>query len=561
MDPEKATLAHNLSLDSLRELRLARLRVATKDSSSATWHDLLPGPAVDQEDVQCAKCHREHQGADGDLLAISDHSCQTCHADRFGSFASSHPDWTQWPYGRGGTIAFNHSTHANKHFPNTLQNGRAASFDCAQCHERQSNNEVSRSASYEQACRSCHDNSLKIQAAEGLALLALPTLSEDAAAQLNDWPESATGFFDGSITPLAEFLIRHDPEMMNALRQIPNRDLSQISPEDRDSITAASTLAKGHRRLLDDFSIHGQSLVVDRSLQPGTQHERLSKLLHSLSPQLIQRATELWFPAMRNAQSMRRGANIRQMNFQTQSASDSLLLEDDTTSGRDSLLESETLGDTLLSDPLLGDPLAEDDSLVPLGDELLEQDPLSLTPSRPDPLAQDDALNDSDEVVSRRFDAARMLPAGGWYRDDLTFAIRYRGSGHADPVLRTTIEMISELSAGDPVRERMLRSPSVAACASCHPGAIEDGGSWTSTPLIGNRREFTKFSHAAHLNVAQLADCRHCHQVESETPDSKQPVRVVDFAPLTRADCSECHTPHAAGDSCTKCHRYHIDLR
>ncbi|MCG8653837.1 MAG: hypothetical protein MI861_28620, partial [Pirellulales bacterium] len=79
-------------------------------------------------------------------------------------------------------------------------------------------------------------------------------------------------------------------------------------------------------------------------------------------------------------------------------------------------------------------------------------------------------------------------------------------------------------------------------------------------PQVGRQGLFTKFSHAPHLNVAQLADCTHCHRVRS--PQAEVAVNVaslVEFEPLGRNSCASCHTRRAAGDACTKCHRYHID--
>ncbi len=112
MRREVATHAHNLNQHALEGLRVAS--AARPDDPS--WHDLLPRP-VDSAAVQCSVCHREHQGAQADLLAVSDTQCQTCHHDRFGNFASSHPDWDGWPYGRGGDVSFDHASHAAKHFP------------------------------------------------------------------------------------------------------------------------------------------------------------------------------------------------------------------------------------------------------------------------------------------------------------------------------------------------------------------------------------------------------------------------------------------------------------
>jgi len=162
-----------------------------------------------------------------------------------------------------------------------------------------------------------------------------------------------------------------------------------------------------------------------------------------------------------------------------------------------------------------------------------------------------------------------LMPAGGWYRDDLRLAIQYRVSGHADPVLKATIDIISQLPAADPLRQRLLKSPGVAACAACHAGATQSIGSWHSISMIGQRREFTKFRHRPHLNIASLSDCTECHQINHSRRQGS-PTRISltaaekdphDFAPMPRQTCAACHQRGAAGDGCIQCHRYHIDVR
>ena len=115
---------------------------------------------------------------------------------------------------------------------------------------------------------------------------------------------------------------------------------------------------------------------------------------------------------------------------------------------QDELLLEEDHGDSLLSDDLLDDSL--DDTLDDSNDLLDHVDPLA------DPLA---SPRGEQPKRQNRFDSHEMLPAGGWYRDDLTLSIRYRGGGHADPVLKSAIEMISQLSSADPTRGRLLCQP------------------------------------------------------------------------------------------------------
>ncbi len=512
-----AKLAHNLP----RQVR-AQLRLASVASAEQTWHDRIPGPAVDQENVQCSACHREHRGADGDLLAISDAQCQSCHADRFGSFATSHPQWDRWPYGRGREISFNHASHANKHFPATIRGVGVAQFQCADCHMRTADNELTRSTSYARACQSCHDDALRIEAADGVELLALPTLPAESANRIQPWPESATGFYDGKLSPIADLLLRSDPETASALRRLPDRDFSRIDSQNLDSVAAGETVARAHRQLLQQIGEDGQRVIIDRAASLGVGSPTLAPFVQSLSPQFVMDASRRWFDAV----SAHGDADLRQVAFQ--------------------------------EDLLGGDLLAGED------DDLLNNDPLAQ-----DPLSQAPLVRHSTTALdpSKRFNADEMMPEGGWFRDDLRLAIRYRGGGHEDPVLKSTIEVISQLPSGDPARRQLLQTRAVAACVACHPGVLRSGGGWRSEPLIGRKSEFTKFSHAPHLNVAQLADCIHCHSLGSE---SKLGLRLIsglanaetqDFAPLQRQACAVCHTPHAAGEACIKCHRYHIDLR
>jgi hypothetical protein len=174
-----------------------------------------------------------------------------------------------------------------------------------------------------------------------------------------------------------------------------------------------------------------------------------------------------------------------------------------------------------------------------------------------------------------------MMPSGGWYRDPIRLSIAYRGNGHSDPVLKAAVELIGHLPPSDPVRKQLLASRSMATCVSCHTTATELRPNWHAQQLVGAKTEFTKFTHGPHLKIAQLADCTHCHEVnpqarssQGETPSDTHSVQLAAFAadarqqehttdpheflPLKKHSCATCHNAKAAGESCAKCHRYHI---
>lgn len=519
-----AKSAHNLPRHVRQQIR-ANLQLTSAKPRS--WHDSLPAPAIAQDDIECSACHREHRGSDASLLDLSDKQCQTCHADRFGSFADSHPEWTQWPYGRGGTIAFDHRTHMNKHFPSTVSGGKAEVFDCTGCHRPNGEGELTRTVGYQQGCQSCHDDALRLEAVEGFDLFALPSLPSQAAEQVANWPRAASGLADGQLAPLMELLIRSQTPAAKSIVRIPNRDFSRIDSSEPEQVDAIVAIAEAHRRFLEEVSIAGHQSMLNRAAAAGLSAVVVAELFSTLSPQLLADAYQRWFDS---AEQIDAPPSLPA----TQSDDDDDLL----TGGEDLLLEEDLVGDDLLG-----------------GSDLN---------SATDPLSDLDSHESSqDAAATQRFEPSSMLPFGGWYRDDLRLSISYRGSGHSDPVLRAAINLISQLSISDPVRKRMLQSRAVTACVSCHPAAISAAASWRSVPILGRKSDFTKFAHKPHLNVSKLGDCLHCHRVAANH-NAKQVNLVstssvqLEFEPLSRASCAACHTPKAAGDSCVQCHRYHI---
>ena len=579
IDRSRATLAHNLP-DQLRN----SIRLASTARTGTSWHDLLPGPDFSQQDVQCNACHREHRGADNNLSAVSDAQCQTCHADRFGSFATSHPDWNDWPYGRAQSVSFNHATHASKHFPAARSSSGPTPFQCADCHVRSIDNELTRTVSYERACKSCHDQGLGVQSADGLELLAIPSLPQDSVDRIGGWPEQATGFFDGAVSPLTQLLIRSDADGRYLLRDIPGANLANIDGSNSNAVAAAEQVAQACRELLGDLVTNGQSAVTRRIVAAGVTESSAESFVRSLPTQLLVRAEQLWF---RNQSDVIRHSSVQPQSFRAPV----LARPDDRTSradpgdADDDLLLGEadeallldapvSAGDPLLGDPLVGDSLDGD----PLDGDPLDGDPLDGDPLDGGPRPDQRRSGQSRQGSSRaaEFNPEAMLPAGGWYRDDTRLAIQYLGSGHADPVLQAAVDLISELASSDPVRVQLLAVPAIASCFECHPGAVRRTGAWTSSAMIGRKTEFTKFRHAPHLNIAVLSDCRHCHQVASSQKSNGQvtlaaksdrggpridPEMPVEFEPMSRQACAQCHRPHAAGDACIKCHRYHIEMR
>lgn len=524
-----ARSAHNLSLDDRSQLtqRLHRVTDAIEsmttvsDSFQRDWiaEALVFDVAISQDDVACSVCHREHHGRMANISAVTDARCQTCHTRQFGSFASSHPEFENYPAFSTRTVAFDHVRHANLHYPENSEDGKTRAFDCRSCHvvnEANTTDPIVSTLPFEVACASCHDEDLKVQTAAGPALLALPTLPREVADQIDGWPENATGAADGELSEWMRLLLTaQDPELnLNGMS-----NLGFVDWDSPQRVSQAVRLGQAIRQFAIDLSIDGQPRLQELALAAGADAEMAKALAQSFAPQLMRDAVRDWF----SSDSL---ANARERSGVERIAT-----------RRSSATELGVFRQAAFNDDLLIDWANEPDPLLS---------------GEPTPTQTDSWLSE----LSQRFDAAKTQTFGGWYRDDLTMSLRYRGGGHHDVVLQALIEM--GRSSGLEVNE----SAAVKACLECHVSP-----SWRASSAPNLRDRLTKFTHRPHLDIRGLQDCRHCHELNSPANlnssvnlvDSRAaPESVGDFVPLEKAACVKCHTSSAAGDHCTTCHRYHV---
>jgi hypothetical protein len=166
-------------------------------------------------------------------------------------------------------------------------------------------------------------------------------------------------------------------------------------------------------------------------------------------------------------------------------------------------------------------------------------------------------------------------PAGAWFRDDATFAVRYRPAAHADPVLIGWLETLASTPnlADQPLAfaafKELSSQTAPGLCATCHSMDQSESGqfsiNWRAYDRAAEPRGFTKFSHGPHLLLPQLADCTQCHAIDNRVAATSthagwDPHRFAsEFIPMSKRQCAECHTAEAAGDRCQKCHNYHVE--
>src|SRR5262249_50853580 len=142
----------------------------------------------------------------------------------------------------------------------------------------------------------------------------------------------------------------------------------------------------------------------------------------------------------------------------------------------------------------------------------------------------------------------KWLEAGGWYRNDRDFTVRYRPTRHADAFLRAWLDLAAGLREENRSARRILEilsqpmSPghcikghALAPATPVGPLTLAAGGTstadgkdeekgpavvrWTARRSDPYERAFTKFTHTTHFSVLrQVESCSSCHLLAADAP-------------------------------------------
>jgi hypothetical protein len=298
---EHALAAHNLPVGVLE--KISGTMGGVSDADAALPRSSAIGVGDASHSVACATCHREHHGAQFNLTTIDNAACQSCHQQRFASFASDHPDFGNWPYERRTQIAFNHASHSGKYFAEKKQK-----FDCRTCHVSDAAGRVEQLASYETACASCHDEKIAASVGRGVPMLVLPTLDVDALTKaghhVGAWPKAATGDFDGRLPPMMKLLLAADPVAAQALSKLGSDfEFQDIDPDDPQQLAVCANLATAIRSLIADVINSGPMATRERlttTLGRDISEAESLTLTAGLSVDTV-RGTAGWLPGVLNA--------------------------------------------------------------------------------------------------------------------------------------------------------------------------------------------------------------------------------------------------------------------
>jgi len=184
-------------------------------------------------------------------------------------------------------------------------------------------------------------------------------------------------------------------------------------------------------------------------------------------------------------------------------------------------------------------------------------------------------IEDTDELAD--IEDEGWMKAGGWYRSNGDFTIRYRPRGHGDTFIQSWISLTAGAAhkasvAGDVFASLTDRKKSPGKCMKCHSIEKVSGVNipefyrvhWKGALNEDDKQNFSRFNHSAHLNLIKDKGCMTCHSMNKKA-DFKLAYEGVDatkfesnFHPIKKSTCIQCHQSGQVSESCTTCHRYHI---
>ena len=600
--------------------RTEKLRLASKNWQPEGLMQRIAVPATVKSrgadaEIQCATCHKEHQGVFANLKAVSNQRCQTCHVSRFGALADSHPQFVKFPYQRRPRITFDHQSHMDKHFPEAMKAaipGQAAPDNCADCHQVGVRQRYMVVKSFATMCSGCHNGDItgtaQVSGPKGIDVLAVPGLDvatlNERGIDIGSWPKES----EAGLTPFMKLLLGADGN--GSVSGVAGLDLLDLRKASDQELARVATLAWAVKHLFNRLETTNPSkakLFAGDIVGEWVDHLQMAALTGGMSHDVIMAGNREWFPDLQDdlrrhdrgeptrdfkPAAKRPTAKTTPLSIGDAAAkspgTDILAPGGRADSKRDDILSPDNGGNSL-------SPGKMDDILTPKKDNILSQDKKDkddILASRDKPVAGDDILsgagdssadlgksdaNKSDvkkpaDTAPAPFDPEVWAQNGGWYRED--FTIRYRPVGHADQFLQTWLDFAGRAYGTNlhdqlaPVFSTLSPKDAIGRCTKCHSIDDEAGTkmiNWRPFDPNAIKNRFTNYSHKPHIELVGTKTCVKCHELQqSVTPFLKtyeggDPVNYTpNFKPLDKAVCAGCHSQQTAWENCTLCHGYHV---
>ncbi len=169
---------------------------------------------------------------------------------------------------------------------------------------------------------------------------------------------------------------------------------------------------------------------------------------------------------------------------------------------------------------------------------------------------------------------------GGWYADMLE--IRYKPTGHADPVAKRWVEFALAVSTKQGEQDKVARAiamreqilsvkDGVGGCIKCHAVTQVKNSEGRSHLTVewnyenANDRPYVRYKHGNHIEIlGAKGSCSTCHILDKEV-DYMAAFKEYDpgnwgsnFEFIRKKTCMQCHSEAQIKLECQKCHMYHF---
>ena len=552
---ENSLNPHNVAQPQLNELTTKF--VNSTEASSTPWtvqmsRIVFPMPVESHNGaLACGACHKEHEGEDADLLAVSNARCQSCHEKTFEAFSDGHPSFGNFPYLRRTRVIFDHDSHNRKNFPEKEKQGVKPPETCDSCHMPDGTGQFMLNQDFDNTCALCHSEDLlgeTVAGPKGTPIIAIPELDletlQDRGIAIGEWPDAPIAY---DISAYTKLLIAADSQIADDLLVIEDTDLQDLTDASDQELQSLGRVAWSIKELIFDLTISGMEILeakVEASLDTDLDTDTLGRLVGHVPQDVVAAAGQAWFPSLK--QEVVAYRELKPASLTTPS-----------------LQEGQAADDTLSGQaPIVPTGSSNDDAALLLAQASTIQ--VEELPS--DEAAENDALG------LPTLDPEEWAKAGGWYRKD--YVLYYRPVGHEDVVFRTWLDIGARSFGtpaeryGDALFQLFADKNTPGKCTKCHSVDQRQGGglvvNWAPfAPLVGETR-FTTFVHSTHFSAVADDGCITCHQLNENTKyqesyQQRDPNEFVsNFAAMKQETCAACHVEQSAGDTCMMCHQYHI---
>ena len=547
--------------------------------------------------TSCTMCHTEHKGENANITTISNAQCNSCHQQEFVSFASNHKQFSNtYPFRKRTAIAFNHSSHFNKHFKDARYEKNVPAKGCIGCHDATQAGRAVPVRGFEETCAACHQDNITNRP---LVLFTFPEL-EDNPFNIEDIIKSRGLFAEDR-----EEALENIQALTDQLSESSGAALVANAAELR--VTAQSGVTAGKKAAIRELA----NLVASNATQLAPQNsdsdaeealtglkEAVSKLTSNAKKAMNSLSEEVYGEIEEALEGMEEGLEeLAEMDISEKSKS--LITDMNSVAA----LLSERLGELEAEEEF--EPISSE-TLSPTSAALMDVDGeeveeyaeavetliSGILEDGVSAIAEliSEAGGDSDIMLhglsneiagsaaaawaaNREYEPIGETVEKGWYANE--FSLIYRPPSHSDTVMKSWLEFAAQ-KGSEPLNEALLsRSDGAGACIKCHAISTTNAGDsslkkgdqklkieWKSHTSGGS--QFVKYSHKPHLNLLGPGTwCTSCHKINDKA-EFEAAFKQLDphkfssnFNSVTKQTCVECHGGGQVSQQCLTCHQYH----